>query len=104
MAREEPKQSCQTMATTRWLLHEKPESEDSSLQCPQLSLRCHEAQSQPWKVRDTNFPVGLALAPGSWATMATMANGSEGRVHAQLSLKLQLLALLVADTDPGEID
>lgn len=35
---------------------------------------------------------------------ATMANGSEGRVHAQLSLKLQLLSLLVADTDPGETD
>lgn len=35
---------------------------------------------------------------------ATMANGSEGRVHAQLSLKLQLLSLLVADTDPGKTD
>lgn len=33
-----------------------------------------------------------------------MASGSEGRVHAQLGLKLQLLALLVADTDPGEIE
>lgn len=30
-----------------------------------------------------------------------MASGSEGRVHAQLGLKLQLLALLVADTDPN---
>lgn len=35
---------------------------------------------------------------------ATMANGSEGRVHAQFSLKLQLLSLLVSDTDPGETD
>lgn len=32
--------------------------------------------------------------------MATTAIGSEGRVHAQLGFKLQLLSLLVADPDP----
>lgn len=30
------------------------------------------------------------------------AGDSEGRVHAQLGFKLQLLSLLVADTDPGK--
>lgn len=45
--------------------------------------------------------MGLVLAPRTRATVATVANGSEGRVHAQLSFKLQLLSLLVADPDPG---
>lgn len=61
-------------------------------------------KDEPLNIRDTNSPdsgVGLALAPGTRATTAAMANGSEGRVHAQLSLKLQLLSLLVADTDPN---
>lgn len=44
--------------------------------------------------------MGLVLAPGTRTTVATVANGSEGRVHAQLSFKLQLLSLLVADPDP----
>lgn len=62
-------------------------------------------KSKPCKIHDTNAPdseMGLVLAPETRATMATMAIGSEGRVHAQLSFKLQLLSLLVADPDPGE--
>lgn len=33
--------------------------------------------------------------------MTTVASGSEGGVHAQLSFKLQFLPLLVANPDPG---
>lgn len=47
--------------------------------------------------------MGLALALRSRATMTTTASGSEGRVHAQLSFKLQFLSLLVADPDPGRV-
>lgn len=48
--------------------------------------------------------MGAASAPETMATMAAMASGSEGRVHAQLSFKLQLLSLLVADADPGGVE
>lgn len=48
--------------------------------------------------------MGVASAPETTASMATMARGSERRVHAQLSFKLQLLSLLVADTDSGGVE
>lgn len=60
-------------------------------------------ESKPWNLHGANPPDSemARLQPQGAGQPGLPGGGSEGRVHAQLGFKLQLLSLLVADTDPN---
>ena len=70
----------------------------------ELGLQCHGAQEETLKPSRYQLPRlrnWSGFSPRTRATMGTVADGSEGGVHAQLRFKLQFLSLLVANPDPG---